>query len=200
LIEIGVGMKSQEELPPHIAGDLYGPVDGWFLYYRPARFAALLRFRERPDGRLVVLELYLRSEEGVASGVLRGIPVGRAEATANTPGAKEKIIDLLRSESIAERVAPRVPTWTFQLPTELGAPSARIRPRLKIRIPPGPRKRGDEFYRRVAEAYSWLATRSNRPAAEFAELNDVPITMVHRWVKEARRRGLLGPGRRGGAG
>jgi hypothetical protein len=27
----------------------------------------------------------------------------------------------------------------------------------------------------------------------------VPVTTVHRWVKEARRRGLLGPGRRGGA-
>ena len=31
---------------------------------------------------------------------------------------------------------------------------------------------------------------------ELAEINGVPPTTVHRWIKEARRRGLLGPGRR----
>jgi len=198
-------MRDDELLPRHIAGDLYGPVDGWFLFYRPNQIAALLRFRQRQDGRLIVVETHLRSEDGLTSGVLRGISVGRAEATANTTDAKEKIVEACQDEWIVEGLKPpasrQVPTWVYRRLTELDARSeAPTRPRLKLRIPPRPGKRADEFYRRVAEAYGWLATRSRRPAAELAELNDVPITTVHRWIKEARHRGFLGPGRRGGAG
>lgn len=73
------------------------------------------------------------------------------------------------------------------------------RPRLRIPVPKG-QKRPDDFFGRVAAAYSYLAGHTRRPATELAARNDVPVTTVHGWIKEARRRGLLGPGRRGSAG
>ena len=64
--------------------------------------------------------------------------------------------------------------------------------------PPG--RKPDWFYQEVANQYGRLVAASNRPAAEMAELHAIPVTTVHRWVKEARRRGFLGPGRKGRRG
>ena len=64
----------------------------------------------------------------------------------------------------------------------------------------GKRRRPDAFYRAVADAYRVRASASRSPAAEIAEGLGVPVTTVHRWVKEARRRGFLHPGRSGKAG
>ena len=61
-------------------------------------------------------------------------------------------------------------------------------------------RKPDPFYREVANQYGQLVATSNRPAAEMAELHGIPVTTVHRWVKEARRRGFLGPGRKGRRG
>jgi hypothetical protein len=61
-------------------------------------------------------------------------------------------------------------------------------------------RKPDEFYQEVANQYGQLVATSNRPAAEMAELYGIPVTTVHRWVKEARRRGFLGPGRKGRRG
>lgn len=58
----------------------------------------------------------------------------------------------------------------------------------------------DDFYRRVAASYSALARQVPNPAAELAEENELPVTTVHTWVKQARRRGFLPPGRKGKAG
>jgi hypothetical protein len=60
--------------------------------------------------------------------------------------------------------------------------------------------KGDDFYRFVGEVYGKAATVSTRPAAELAKAWEVPVTTVHRWIREARRRGHLPPaepGRRG---
>jgi hypothetical protein len=73
------------------------------------------------------------------------------------------------------------------------------RPHAKLRLPatnPKPPK----FYEEVAWAYRELSAQGNRPAMELAEANGVPVTTVHRWVKEARRRGFLPPGRKGRRG
>jgi hypothetical protein len=68
---------------------------------------------------------------------------------------------------------------------------------LRLTIPPG-RRRPDDFYRRVAELFTWLTSsgRSTSPAADIAAANDVPVSTVHRWIKEARTRGVLAPGQR----
>jgi hypothetical protein len=59
------------------------------------------------------------------------------------------------------------------------------------------RKRPDDFYRRVADVFSRAA--GPRPAIRIAEANGVPPSTVHRWVKEARRRGVMPGGRTGTA-
>lgn len=64
----------------------------------------------------------------------------------------------------------------------------------------GRRGRPDEFYREIADVYLDLAQASPRPASDLAESNGVPVTTAHRWIKEARRRGFLPPGRPGKAG
>jgi hypothetical protein len=77
---------------------------------------------------------------------------------------------------------------------------ARIEaPPLKFDVPstvPYP----DSFYQAVADAYSFLVMVSPRPSVVLADENGVPVTTTRRWVKEARRRGLLAPGQQGRRG
>lgn len=58
----------------------------------------------------------------------------------------------------------------------------------------------EAFYRRVAIAYRTYARLGQRPAPAIAEEAGVPVTTVHRWVRESRRRGYLPPGRKGQVG
>jgi hypothetical protein len=55
----------------------------------------------------------------------------------------------------------------------------------------------DRFYEAVAAAYASAAAETNRVVQVLADENDVPVETVRRWVKEARRRKKLAPGRRG---
>lgn len=71
---------------------------------------------------------------------------------------------------------------------------SRVR-NLRLQIPKGQPK-PDRFYRDLARLYGEVALNSSRPAAVIAEANTVPVSTVHGWVKEARRRGLLAPGER----
>ena len=52
----------------------------------------------------------------------------------------------------------------------------------------------DGFFECVAKAHGELARISDTPTLQLAKENDVPPSTAHRWVKEARRRGLVGPG------
>lgn len=70
---------------------------------------------------------------------------------------------------------------------------------LRLDVPKS-RSYGDDFYRQVATAYSALTRLGRAPGPTLAEANHVPVTTVHRWVKEARRRGFLPPGHAGKAG
>ncbi|WP_426573861.1 hypothetical protein [Aquihabitans sp. McL0605] len=111
-------------------------------------------------------------EGPVSASLLRTIPVGRIEAAVNALARHG-------NESSKGRAEARVP--------------AKLR---EHAVPGYP----DEFYEVVARAYRLLAADSSRPVVDIAEANDVPVTTAQRWVKEARRRELLPPGRRGKAG
>jgi hypothetical protein len=73
-------------------------------------------------------------------------------------------------------------------------------PTFKLQAPvkvPKSRKRPDEFYKEVASLFSLAsATGEPRPADRIAKTNRVPTSTVHRWMAEARRRGVMGPARR----
>lgn len=58
----------------------------------------------------------------------------------------------------------------------------------------------DGYYRRVAEAYADAVARRRSPAEALAQEAAVPIATARGWIREARRRGILAPGRRKAAG
>ena len=57
----------------------------------------------------------------------------------------------------------------------------------------------DQFYRMIAGEYVAAGKATHRPAHEVAARYSVPISTVHGWVKEARRRALCPGGERSSA-
>lgn len=152
--------------------------DGWHAWVEEADRAlagrrAAIRVRVEPggDGRLHIVDLHVAGE--VSAEVLRAIPVGRIEASANA-----------QLHASAPGAPPRRASAT--IPERLRTTAVRGYP--------------DAFYTAVATAYRHLSATTSRPVAELAAANDVPVTTAQRWVKEARRRHLLAPGRPGKAG
>ncbi len=191
-------------VPSPVVGRLSTGRGGWFRWDDEDGWTLYAQFRPDQAGRFRPTALYLAAPEDSWLSVtdLATIPLRRMEAMVNAPGDWG---DLLRFSVYQQ--APGAPTvdeatdrWAREIGVADAKPAATTRkPPLRITVPPG-RRRPDVFYERVARAYSWLAEQGNRPASVLAEVNEVPVSTVHRWVKEARRRGLLGPGRRGGAG
>jgi hypothetical protein len=156
----------------------FGDLDGIEAPAVAAHFTS-----DGPDGRLRVDAVRVASPT-LDSGMLRAISIPAFEAWANSPTGREAMGRVF-SRTAAERAADL-------------RPGSVGRKRARLKIPPGAKP--DSFYKRVAEVYRELAAWSNRPAVELAEVNSVPVTTAHRWVKEARRRGFLPPGRKGRRG
>lgn len=132
-----------------------------------------VRLGSAEDGRLHV-EAVLVEGTPVSASHLRGVPLGRIEAHANAtlhPDAADT----------SDRVAATgvIPPHLFDL---------------------SGRGRSDEFYAEVAAVYASLVSETHQPVAVIAEKNQVARVTAHRWVKQARDRGLLPPGRPGKAG
>jgi hypothetical protein len=149
-----------------------------------------VRVQPDPNGRLVIVELHL-ARDRVDSDALRRLPLGRIEAMVNDP----RHVDAIRAHAATaprpevepaagqrrQRWAPKEITWEVELD-----------------VPKG--RKPEAFWRQLADVYRDAAALSRRPAAEIAEAVGVPVVTVHRWVAEARKRGLLppaSPGRRG---
>lgn len=181
-------------------GRLYPVEDDWCEWRQepPLPGTVLVRVTAEPGGRLVLSGLRV---EGVPTAeFLRSIPVGRIEAAANAQlSVVDDVIIATAPPGRRDAAAAREPLlfdtgWEAPDPVRpasrpTGRPSAAAR-----------RRRPDDFYRVIASAYLDLAQTSARPAAELAEAHRVPATTAHRWIKEARRRGFLPPGRPGKAG
>lgn len=165
---------------------LEGRGDGWWRYSGDHPEEIEARFARR-EGRLEISELLIRAEGGVSSVVLRRIPLGQLEALANSD--PERIDASLGDRMIAVSDSG-VGTDRVQI---------RRRPgRLKV---PETRKYPDQFYLDVARLYLAHAARVGRGAAKaVAQESGVPLSTAHRWVKEARQRGLLPPGVPGRSG
>jgi hypothetical protein len=139
-----------------------------------------VRFRLNDRGRMEPVELRLDGERPIDSTTLRQLPLTNLEGYANA----------FPNEVRNPTPDPRPVAGPLIAPHRRGAALGEI--------PPGAKP--DWFYQRLAALYSNLALRSNRPAVLLAERNEVPVTTVHRWVKEARRRGFLPPGQKGRRG
>lgn len=161
------------------------------------------RIERADDERFVVTNVLIHGPH-VTSDVLRQIPVARVEALANLadatrraddPSADAGIVMFADTLSIG-RSDDELTLGKLRSREPKAAPKAPER--LQLARPDG--SDPDAFYRDVARAYSSAAQESRRPAAVLAEEAGVPVTTVHRWIREARRRGFLGPGSKGRAG
>lgn len=195
---------------------------GWVRFTR-GDDSVFVRFDDR-GGRLTAVDLLFSSDRGIDAKTIRRFPVARLEATANKHLA-EHIRERMRWPGPLVREAAALYATSFgsqapdhwakqmlqgQLP---GSPYPKVmgvKPKptaagpappadLIVKVPVS-RAYGDDFYQSVADAYLAAASGSNRPAKEIAEVNDVPVATVHRWVKEARRRKMLPTARPGKAG
>ena len=113
----------------------------------------------------------LRLLGGVSAERLRAVPLGRIEAAGNA---------LLHGAGSRRLGVPA------RIPDELRSHATRGYP--------------DRFYDAVAAAYHTLAPLTPKPVVALADANDVPVTTAQRWIREARNRGMLPPGRQGTSG
>lgn len=134
------------------------------------------------DGRLVIGEVTITAPR-VTGRIVNQIPFGRIEEIINDPGRAE----VIRSDLGAERTDEPTVADLAVAPTR--------RALAPIAVPEG-RSYSDEFYADVARSYAAHAAQSRRPAADMAALQGVPSSTVHRWIKEARRRGVMAPSSR----
>lgn len=185
------------------------PIDdtGWVevFAHSPAPFTARVFARlAEQDGRFVVTRIIIDGER-IDSGTLRRIPTGRIESIVNNP--KDSYRSLLRPASgggpwatefvqVDEQIDAFLETDVVRLPARPRENRESARP--KLSRPDGTDPEG--FSRRVAEAYMDATLTTHHPAPLLAEEAGVPVTTVHRWILEARRRGYLPPARKGKAG
>jgi hypothetical protein len=181
-----------------VRGRLF-PVDGdWYEWRQdepPLAGTVLVRIGVGPGGRLVLTGL--RIEGTPSAELLRAIPVGRIEAAAN---AQLTAGEAARGTAhvLSTRPRPVAAPVAEDIGWEMTEPSLAVtRPAAG---PARPRGRPDVFYRHVADVYLTYAQASPRPACDLADEHGVPVSTAHRWVKEARRRGFLPPGRPGKSG
>jgi hypothetical protein len=182
-----------------VRGRLFPVAEDWYEWHQipPLADVVQVRIAVGDGGRLVLCGL--RIDGSPTADLLRAIPVGRIEAVAN---AQLAVVD-------TEIVVSDVPRSIRERPTmpPVGSPDGweASDPSLAVRLPADrsdgrSRGRPDLFYRQVADAYLDLSQGSPRPASDIARTHGVPVTTAHRWVKEARRRGFLPPGRPGKTG
>lgn len=180
-------------------GRLFPVADDWYEWRQdepPLAGTVQVRVSVADGGRLVLTGL--RIEGTPSAELLRAIPVGRIEAAAN---AQLAVVEAARGTKAIVHTRPRplAAPVAEDVGWEMVEPSRAV-VRTATSATARPRGRPDLFYRDVADAYLTLAQASARPAGDLADRHGVPVSTAHRWVKEARRRGFLPPGRPGKSG
>jgi hypothetical protein len=187
--------QAGEDSPQRAVRVLIGMAGGWLFVdvAGPSPVAVLAKTVER-DGRRVITRLVALGNP-IDSSTFRKLPIGRVESLANIPHLSAS---LARFESEDD---PLSAVLSAELGKLLGAPHD------EEQAPPSrePLQRPDStdpegFYRRVAAAYNAALATTSRPAPLLAAEAGVPVATVRRWILEARRRGMLPPGRKGRAG
>jgi hypothetical protein len=159
----------------------------------------------RPDevGRYRIHELHLfPTEEPVTAERLRAVRVAAIEQLLNLPDEHEAITARIDESEPSQLFEARMEQFLATQLTPLYSSGGGVHkaPPAKL-TPPRGRGYGDDFYERVAASYRDALRRGERPVEAMRLEANVPRSTAARWVKEARRRGLLGkapaPGKAG---
>lgn len=153
-------------------GDEWRAVDGVLEGHR-----IYVKWTYTEDGSSHLSGLHV-SDVPITSDLLRAIQVGRLENLGR---------------NMADLAAAKLYDAIAGLPTPEGGGLA----------PPLRREKGEDpdvFADRVAQYYRAFAGISSKPAKMLSEASGVPLATVHGWIREARLRGKLPPGKRGKAG
>jgi hypothetical protein len=180
-----------------VAGIRTGIWGGW-VYYDSGEPGeeVFIRFGEDEGGRLFIRDLRIARAEGISTVTLRSLPLGQIEAMANSPELAEVLRETIRIPRPDEMLSDER-FWGERAaagPVPLEVPP-EVRRAFGLLDIPKTKKYPDDFYREVALIYSRFARWRRDPAEEIARKNNVLPSTVHRWLREARRRGLLPPGR-----
>ena len=144
-----------------------------------------------PDRALEVREVRVvaaRHAAGFASSLLREIPILRIEAAVNQSAHRSHLLAHVLADA-GNAVAIAHPGGSrYRLPPSQPPSLAPLSPRIDD---PGGYRKPDAFYRDVADRYLYQAAISSRPAHALAEANTIPVATVHRWIREAKARGIL---------
>lgn len=176
-------------------------------YKRPPTIAAqrrdgdpdlLVRFADA-GGRLQIVELWFKGgDRAVTLATLRALPLVQLERLFNEPSEARQIRKFLAEDS------PQVEPLVEQMPVHMGVrrglpDSLRGTHRVRLAMP---EVVDDEFLIELARAYHAHVAAGRPPAPAIAEEvgGAVSVRTVHGWVRKARERGYLAPGRRGAAG
>jgi hypothetical protein len=178
----------------------------WVSIASPDGGGTHMRITRRGD-RWVVTDVYLHASE-VTAADLQSVPIGQLDLSMNL--TTTDLYDLQTLMKYGGHGAPTlnddagdVSTAVLRAQAEDAPPELRlIEPRAKDR-PKLTRPAGrdpDAFYQQVARAYAEYASQTRAPAIEIAKEAGVPVGTARGWVREARRRGHLRPGRQGKVG
>jgi len=146
-------------------------------------------------GRRIITRLIVAAEP-LDSTVVKMLPTGRLESIANVPWVRDALSRTdMGPDPLAEALQAPLSGPPFGIILE---PPPQQEPRAPLRRPDGSDPAG--FYAGVAAAYNEALERTSAPAPILAAEAGVPVPTARRWIAEARRRGLLGPARKGRAG
>jgi hypothetical protein len=165
-----------------------------------------MRISQRDDGQWVVTGVYVHGPEVTAS-TLQAVPVSQLDLIMNL-----STMDLFDLQTLMKYGGHGAPTLSDDgevstaalraqaegAPEELRLIEPLAQDRATLTRPDG--SNPDAFYARVADAYREHALRSRAPSVGIATEAGVPVATARSWVREARRRGHLPPGKKGKAG
>jgi len=181
----------------------------WVSIAAPPGGGTHMRLRDAAGGRLVVDAVYVHGPEITAT-TLQAVPVSQlALLNLIGPVGLYDLMSLMKfnaytadypmteeSESVGEPSLAALRAKAQDAPAKFALVERTGRSPLTRPDGTDP----DGFSVRVAEAYREYALRTRAPAVEIAAEASVPVATARSWIREARRRGKLPPGRKGKAG
>jgi hypothetical protein len=166
--------------------------DGAWYWSTQIDVPSLIAHTAEVDGRVVIDHLVISAPD-ITAATLRAVSLRSLIALAGQVLAEHG--QLIDETPEGAALLAAVNAYPLRGTRRTGKRTATRAPLMR---PDGTDPEG--FSRRVAEAYNDAVEQTKTPAKVLAEEAGVPVTTVHRWVRDARRLGFLPPARKGRAG